>query len=192
MSVHAWCTPPLFIPWLAGDPASLGREGEGGGREGGIVSCYQEESRCRKQWTPTVATTTLVWLAIVHCWLVSSPFCDVIERRACETFQNYRQHYVISRHAWRRLRNAVSVSGIPLGWGVSIFVRWEPVPYLSEYVCQIWLRSDGRVENRGGYRQTNKGTLQLYIVDRHHFQVLRNFFYWKLDPHPPTRNANKV
>ena len=29
---------------------------------------------------------------------MSSPFCDVIERRACETFKNYRQHYVISRH----------------------------------------------------------------------------------------------
>ena len=40
-------------------------------------------------------------------------------------------------------------------------------PYLSEYVCQIWLRSDGRVEREGGggYRQTDKGTLQLYIVD---------------------------
>ena len=64
-----------------------------------------------QQWPQTLS----VWLAIVHCWHVSSPFCDVIERRACETFKYYRQHYVTSRHAWRRLRNAVSVSGIPLG-----------------------------------------------------------------------------
>ena len=33
-----------------------------------------------------------------RCWHVSSPFSDVIERRACETLKNYRQHYVISRH----------------------------------------------------------------------------------------------
>ena len=31
--------------------------------------------------------------------------------------------------------------------------------------AQFWLRSDGRVEKGGGYRQTDKGTLQLYIVD---------------------------
>ena len=36
---------------------------------------------------------------------------------------------------------------------------------------QIWLRSDGRVEKKGGYRQTDRQTdrqrfLQLYIVDR--------------------------
>ena len=67
---------------------------------------------------------------------------------------------------------------LPLEWGGSLF-RWEPVPYLSKYVCRICLRSDGRVE-KGGYRQTDrqtygrdrqtdrqtdKGTLQLYIVD---------------------------
>ena len=37
--------------------------------------------------------------AILPC--PPSPYdypCDVIERRACETFKNYRQHYVISRH----------------------------------------------------------------------------------------------
>ena len=33
-----------------------------------------------------------------RCWHVSSPFCDVIERRACETFKNYRQYYVIIYH----------------------------------------------------------------------------------------------
>ena len=33
-------------------------------------------------------------------------------------------------------------------------------------MCQIWLRSDGRVEKKWGTdRQTDKGTLQLYIVD---------------------------
>ena len=25
-------------------------------------------------------------------------------------------------------------------------------PYVSEYVCNIWLRSDDRVERKGGYR----------------------------------------
>ena len=39
----------------------------------------------------------------------------------------------------------------------------------AEYVCQIWLRSDGRVEKKGGAdRQTDKGTLQLYIVVHFH------------------------
>ena len=34
-------------------------------------------------------------------------------------------------------------------------------------MCQIWLRSDGRVEGGGGGggRQRDKGKLQLYIVD---------------------------
>ena len=74
-----------------------------------------------QQWPQTLS----VWLAIVglRCWHVFSPFYDVIERRACETVKNYRQHYVISCHAWPRhnslLRNAVSV--IPLGRGGSIF-----------------------------------------------------------------------
>ena len=36
-----------------------------------------------QQWPQTLS----VWLAIVRCWHVSSPFCDVIERRACETFK---------------------------------------------------------------------------------------------------------
>ena len=43
--------------------------------------------------------------------------------------------------------------------------RFEPFPYLSEYVCHIWWRSDGRVGKKGGYRQTQKGMPQLYIVD---------------------------
>ena len=41
--------------------------------------------------------------------------CDVIERRACETFKNYRQHYVISRHV-----------GGPLG-----DVSWQPFLFLE-------------------------------------------------------------
>ena len=51
---------------------------------------------------------------------VSSPFCDVIERRACETFKNYRQHYVISRHAWRRVVASSVFFGTPFlesPWG---------------------------------------------------------------------------
>ena len=46
----------------------------------------------------------------------------------------------------------------PKGPGVGqIVFSWEWVPYLPEYVCQIWLRSDGRVEKkRGGYRQTDR------------------------------------
>ena len=35
---------------------------------------------------------------------------------------------------------------------------------LPEYVWQIWLRSDGRVEKKGGIDKTDKGTLQLFIV----------------------------
>ena len=38
--------------------------------------------------------------------------------------------------------------------GANLF-RCEWVPYLSEYVCNIWLRSDGRVERKGGYRHTD-------------------------------------
>ena len=39
--------------------------------------------------------------------------------------------------------------GTPLGSGGSIFFRFESVPYPSEYVCQIWLRSDRRACNAG-------------------------------------------
>ena len=49
------------------------------------------------------------------------------------------------------------IQNITPGVGWVNFFRWEPVPYLSEYVCQIWLQSDGRVEKGGGGtdRQTN-------------------------------------
>ena len=74
-----------FPQWKTNKFENVGKEG---GREGGNVSCYQEES----QWPQTLS----VWLAILSCWHVSSPLCDVVERRACETFKNYRQHYEIS------------------------------------------------------------------------------------------------
>ena len=37
----------------------------------------------------------------------------------------------------------------PLGSGVSKLFRFESVPYPSEYVCQMWLRSDRRECNAG-------------------------------------------
>ena len=48
-----------------------------------------------------------------------------------------------------------------VGWG-NLF-RWQPDPCLSEYVCGIWSRSDGRDEKMGGggsdtYRQTDRQT----------------------------------
>ena len=39
--------------------------------------------------------------------------------------------------------------GTPLGSGGSNLFRFESVPYPSEYVCQIWLRSDRRECNAG-------------------------------------------
>ena len=39
--------------------------------------------------------------------------------------------------------------GTPMGSGGSHFFRFESVPYPSEYVCQIWLRSDRRECNAG-------------------------------------------
>ena len=54
------------------------------------------------------------------------------------------------RRRWRDITPGV-------GW-VNFF-GWEPVPYLSENVCQIWLRSDGRVEKGwGGGVQTDRQT----------------------------------
>ena len=37
-------------------------------------------------------------------------------------------------------------------------------------MCQIWLRSNGRVKKRGV--QTDKGTLQLYIVDNNNVKTI--------------------
>ena len=55
-----------------------------------------------------------------------------------------------------------------MGWVNFFSSEW--VPYLPEHVGQIWLRSDGRVEKKGGYRQTDRQAdrqrfLQLYIVE---------------------------
>ena len=47
------------------------------------------------------------------------------------------------------------------GWGNCF--RFEPFPDLATYMCQIWSRSNGRVGKNGV--QTDKGTLQLYIVE---------------------------
>ena len=54
---------------------------------------------------------------------MSSPFCDVIERRECETFKP--PTLVISRHVGGLLSDVSwqpFVSGIPLRWGGSIFL----------------------------------------------------------------------
>ena len=50
--------------------------------------------------------------------------------------------------------------------GQFVYVRASPVS-IRICVCQIWLRSDGRVGKGGGGtdRQTDKVTLLLYIVD---------------------------
>ena len=37
-------------------------------------------------------------------------------------------------------------------------LSFKPFPDLSTYACQIWLQSDGRVEKKGGYRQTHTQT----------------------------------
>ena len=59
----------------------------------------------------------------------------------------------------------------PPGVG-DIFFRRGPVPSLSEYVCQIWSRSDSRVKKKGGTdRHTDKGTLQLYNTSRIYWRV---------------------
>ena len=75
---------------------------------------------------------------------------------------------------------------LPLGWAGSIFFSSEWVPYLPEHVCQIWLRSDGRVEKKGGgYRQTDRQTdrqrfLQLYIVDNQMRYLLLQLELWNI------------
>ena len=47
---------------------------------------------------------------------------------------------------------------LPLGWGGSIFLG-ESHSRIYPNVCQIWLRSDGRVEKKGGTdRQTDRQT----------------------------------
>ena len=67
--------------------------------------------------------------------------------------KNYRQHYVISRHVGGLLGD---VSWQPFlflesPWDGSIFLG-ESQSHIFPNVCQIWLRSDGRVEKRGVQR----------------------------------------
>ena len=102
----------------------------------------------------------LVWLAIVRCWHVSSPFCD--EHRACETFKNYSQHYVISRHAWRR-GVFIVFFGTPFlflespwdGVGQLFYVRESPVSIRICVTNLVEVRRSCR--KKRGYRQTDKG-----------------------------------
>ena len=49
--------------------------------------------------------------------------------------------------------------------------RFESVPYLSEYVCQIWLRSDGRECNAGmtiakGRKLRHPATIATFFLER--------------------------
>ena len=45
------------------------------------------------------------------------------------------------------------------------FVRFESVPHLSEYLCQIWLQSDVRVEKRGV--QIGRHTNGQFMTEQH-------------------------
>ena len=53
---------------------------------------------------------------------------------------------------------------LPLGWAGSIFLAENESHIYPNNVCQIWLRSDGRVEKGGGVTDRQR-KLQLYIVD---------------------------
>ncbi len=96
-----------------------------------------------------------------RCWHVSSPFRDVIERRACETFKNYRQHYVISRHvggplgdvSWQPFLFLESPWG---GVGQFVQVRASPVSIRICVPNLVAVRRSGRKMGGGGTdRQTN-------------------------------------
>ena len=50
---------------------------------------------------------------------------------------------------------------LPLGWAGSIFLAENESHIYPNNVCQIWLRSDGRVEKGGQTDRQRK--LQLYI-----------------------------
>ena len=54
---------------------------------------------------------------------------------------------------------------LPLGWAGSIFLAENESHIYPNNVCQIWLRSDGRVEKGGGVQTDRQRKLQLYIVD---------------------------
>ena len=54
---------------------------------------------------------------------------------------------------------------LPLGCAGSIFLAGNESHIYPNNVCQIWLRSDGRVEKGGGVQTDRQRKLQLYIVD---------------------------
>ena len=56
----------------------------------------------------------------------------------------------------------------PGGRGVGIFFTFESFPDVSAYACQIWSRSDGRVEkdlHTHIHTHKQRDSVQLYIVD---------------------------
>ena len=78
---------------------------------------------------------------------------------------HYRQHHV--RHVGGLLGYVswhVSVSGIPLGWGGSL-VLGESQSRIYPNMCAKFGCGPTVVSKKGVYRQTDKGTLQLYIVE---------------------------
>ena len=53
--------------------------------------------------------------------------------------------------------------GAALVRGVATNPEFTVVPYLPKYVCQIWLRSDGRVKKKGGVQtDRQRETAALY------------------------------
>ena len=124
---------------------------------------------------------------------MSSPFCDVIERRACETFKNYRQHYVISRHVGGLLGD---VSWQPFlflespGVGQFFYLRMSPIStqMCAKFGCGPTVVSKKREggTDRHTYRQTDKGTLQLYIVDYLFYEQLFNIHTKHILIHSPS------
>ena len=60
----------------------------------------------------------------------------------------------------------------PHGVGWVNFFRWELVPYLSAHACQIWSRSDGRVE-KGGFMIMKL----LQVCQVQYCQQCVNFYY---------------
>ena len=79
-------------------------------------------------------------------------------------FKNYRQQYVISRHVSGLLGDVswhVSVSGIPLGWGGSIFLG-ESQSRIYPNMCAKFGCGPTVVSKRGGvqtYRQRDTAAL---------------------------------
>ena len=64
---------------------------------------------------------------------------------------------------------------LPLGWAGSIFLAENESHIYPNNVCQIWLRSDGRVEKKWGVRtdRQTKKTAALYNVFNDNVQSIR-------------------